>query len=165
MLVSRPIEGNMVRTEIASAGPLDQPGTIGRLPYLEACIMETCRLFPPVFRTMHVAPEGDTFEGVAIKPGMEIWHYFPVTYRDTSVDSAANNFEPHKWAFSRAETRLKYPNFFLSGARACPGENLIIFICKAAVAILLEQDRARSASAALASDPLPFAFPKGAVKF
>jgi len=165
MLVSRPNVGDRVREEIAAAGPLDELGTIGRLPFLEACIMETCRLFPPVFRTMHVAPEGDVFEGVAIRPGMEIWHYFPVTYRDTSVDHMANHFEPQKWVDSGDERRLAYANFFLSGARACPGEDLIIFICKAAIAILLGQDRARPASSALVSDPLPFAFPSGAVKF
>ncbi len=165
MLVSRPNVVDSVREEISAAGPLDEPGTIGRLPFLEASIMETCRLFPPVFRTMHVAPDGDTFEGVAIRPGMEIWHYFPVNYRDTSADPLANHFEPQKWIDSGDERRQAYPNFFLSGARACPGEHLIIFICKAAIAILLEQDRARPGSNGLATDPLPFAFPNGAVQF
>ena len=165
MLVSRPDVGAKAREEIAAAGPLDDPGAVGRLPFLEACIMETCRLFPPVYRTMHVAPGGDTFEGVAIRPGMEIWHYFPVTYRDTTVDPMADHFEPQKWVDSGDERRHAYPNLFLSGARACPGEELIIFICKAAIAIILGQDRARPGSNALASDPLPFMFPSGAVIF
>jgi len=114
---------------------------------------------------MHVAPQGDTFEGVAIRPGMEIWQYFPVRYRDTSIDPMANHFEPQKWVDSGDERREAYSNCFLSGARACPGEDLIIFICKAAIAILLGQDRARPGSGALARDPLPFMFPSGAVKF
>ena len=165
MLGSRPQVGDKVRDEIGAAGPLDEPGAIGRLPFLEACLLETCRLFPPVTRTIHVAPAGDTFGGVAISPGMEIWHYFPASYRDTSVDSKANDFEPLKWINSGDERRSAYPNFFLSGARACPGEDLILFICKAAIAILMGQDRLRPGSGVLASDPLPFSFPSSAVKF
>ena len=165
MVGSRPEVGDRVRAEIAAAGPLDGPDAIDRLPYLEACLMETCRLFPPVTRTIHVAPEGDTFDGVTIRPGMEIWHYFPATYRDTSVDTKTNDFEPQKWLDSGDERRLKYPNLFLSGARACPGEDLIVFICKAAIAILLGQDRVRPSSSALARDPLPFSFPSSTVRF
>ena len=70
MVGSRPEVGEKVRQEIAAAGALDQANSIGQLNYLEACLMETCRLFPPVTRTMHVAPEGDTFGGISIRAGM-----------------------------------------------------------------------------------------------
>ena len=154
-----------MRDEIIAAGPLDEPGTIGRLTFLEACILETGRLFPPVTRTIHVAPEGDTFDGTSIKAGMEIWQYFPARYRDTSVDPKANDFDPNKWVYSGMERRSRYPNLFLSGARACPGEGLILFMCKAAIAILTERQRVRLCSRPLANDPLPFSFSNGAVRF
>lgn len=44
------------------------------LPYLQACIKEGLRLFPPVTGLMPkvVPPEGDTFNGVFIPGGTEI---------------------------------------------------------------------------------------------
>lgn len=165
MIGSRSEVGGLVRDEIAASGPLDEPGTIGRLTFLEACILETGRLFPPVTRTIHIAPEGDTFDGTSIQAGMEIWHYFPASCRDTSVDPNANDFDPNKWVFPGMERRSQYSNLFLSGARACPGEGLILFICKAAIAILTEQPRVQLSSTSLANDPVPFSFSNGAIRF
>ena len=42
-----------------------------------------------VTRTLHVAPQGAVFNGYKVPAGMEIFHYFPVNYRDTSADSTA----------------------------------------------------------------------------
>jgi cytochrome P450 len=58
LVASRPAVRERVLKEIAEKGPLDQASTIDRLDYLEACLLETCRLFPPVTRTFHVAPAG-----------------------------------------------------------------------------------------------------------
>ena len=159
MVRSRPEVGEKVRQEIAAAGPLDEANAISQLKYLEACLLETCRLFPPVTRTFHVAPQGDMFRGISIPAGMEILHYFPISHRDTSVDPRANDFEPDKWLDPGSNRRSVYPNLFLSGARACPGESLILFVCKAAIAILLGQHQVRLSSSALATNPLPFSFP------
>ena len=164
MLGSRPDAGRKVREEIAAAGPLNEPGAIGKLPFLEACIWETGRLFPPVTRTIHTAPDGDRFDGNSIKAGMEIWHYFPASCRDTSVDPLANHFQPERWLDPASNRRAEYPNLFLSGARACPGEDLILFICKAAIAILTERRGVSLTSSALTKDPLPFSFSNGAVR-
>lgn len=165
MVGSRPEVGKKVGEEIAGAGSLREPGFIGRLPYMEACLLETCRLFPPVTRTIHVAPDGDTFGDITIEAGMEIWHYFPASNRDDSADPLANHFQPEKWLDSSSNRRAEYPNLFLSGARACPGEDLILFICKAGIAILTEHRRVTLSSSTLAKDPLPFSFSNGAVRF
>ena len=165
MVGSRPEMGGKVREEIATGGPLDQSYSIGQLKYLEACLLETCRLFPPVTRTFHVAPQGDMFSGISIPAGVEIWHYFTASYRDTSMDPWANDFEPDKWLEPGSNRRSVYPSLFLSGARACPGEGLILFVCKAAIAILFEQHRIRLSSSALARNPLPFSFPNRTIGF
>ena len=165
MVGSRPEVGEKVRQEIAAAGALDEANSISQLIYLEACLLETCRLFPPVTRTFHVAPQGDMFGGICIPAGVEILHYFPISHRDTSVDPRANDFEPDKWLDPGSDRRSVYPNLFLSGARACPGESLILFVCKAAIAILLGQQRVRLSSSALARDPLPSSFPHGTIRF
>ena len=165
MIGSRPEVGEKVRQEIADAGALNKANAISRLHYLEACLMETGRLFPPVTRTIHVAPEGETFGDTSVPAGMEIWHYFPATNRDTSVDPGANDFGPAKWLDPSSNRRSAYPNLFLSGARACPGESLILFVCKAAIAILLGQRSEMPSSSALTKDPLPFSFPDGTIRF
>ena len=162
---SRPEVGGKVREEIAVGGPPDQSRSIAQLNYLEACLLETCRLFPPVTRTFHVAPQGDMFGGISIPAGVEIWHYFTASYRDTSMDPRANDFEPEKWIEPGSNRRSMYPSLFLSGPRACPGEGLILFVCKAAIAILIEQQRIRLSSSALARDPLPFSFPDRTIGF
>ena len=94
---------------------------------------------------------------------MEIIHYFPVRYRDTGADPSANNFQPERWLDPSQNAQLSYPNLFLSGPRECPGKNLILFICKAALAVMLTQHRLTIESPTLAADPLPFSFPAGDV--
>ena len=165
MVGSRPEVGEKVRQEIAAAGPPDQANSISRLKYLEACLLETCRLFPPVTRTFHVAPQGDVFGGISIPAGMEIWHYFTASYRDTSMDPRANDFEPDKWLEPGSNRRSMYPSLFLSGARACPGESLILFVCKAAIAILYGRNNEMLGSRTLTKDPLPLSFPKETLRF
>ena len=165
MVASRPEVGAKVREEIAAAGPLDQANSINQLRFLEACLLETCRVFPPVTRTFHVAPQGDEFGGVSIPAGLEILHYFPASLRDTAVDPRANHFEPDKWLDPASDRRSVYPNLFLSGTRACPGESLILFVCKAAIAILYGRHNEMLSNRVLAKDPLPFSFPGGTVRF
>ena len=97
MITSRPLVRVRVLGEIAQHGALDDPSTIERLDYLEACLLESNRLFSPVPRTFHCAPQGDTFEDVDIAPGMEIAHYFPLNQRDDKTDPTANDFLPERW--------------------------------------------------------------------
>jgi cytochrome P450 len=165
MAASRPAVRERVLKEIAEQGPLDQASTIAQLDYLEACLLETCRVFTPVTRAFHVAPQGDVFDDTQVPAGVEIWHYFPVNYRDTDKDPTADRFLPERWLDPDSNAPAAYPNLFLSGARACPGKDLILFICKAAIAILLQQHQVRVDSAVLSSDPLPFSFPEQEAQF
>jgi cytochrome P450 len=159
MVSSRPEVRDRLKAEIAGAGSLDQPGNIDQLRYLEACLLETCRLFPPVTRTLHAAPKGGPSGGPRLPAGVEIVHYFPVNYRDTGADPGADNFQPERWLDPSQNARLAYPNLFLSGPRACPGKDLILFICKAALAVMLTRHHLNIESPTLATDPLPFSFP------
>jgi cytochrome P450 len=165
IVASRPVVREKALKEIAEKGPPDQAATIEQLDYLEACLLETCRLFPPVTRTFHVAPKGDVFDDTHIPAGVEIWHYFPVNHRDTTKDPNADRFQPERWLDPASNAPSAYPNLFLSGARACPGKDLILFICKAAIATLLQQQQVRVDSALLSSDPLPFSFPEQEFRF
>ncbi|HZA25049.1 MAG TPA: cytochrome P450 [Dehalococcoidia bacterium] len=162
---SRPEVRDKVISEVGEKGSLNEAATIGKLQYLEACLLETCRLFPPVTRTLHIAPQGGVFKSTEVPAGVEIIHCFPVNNRDTALDAAANDFLPERWLGSDNKARSAYPNLFLSGARACPGRELILFICKSAVAVLLKEHNTRVEAASLARDPLPFSFPEREVRF
>jgi cytochrome P450 len=165
MVSSRPEVRNKLTGEIAGAGPLEQAESIGRLTYMESCLLETCRLFPPVTRTSHTAPQGGTFGGKTLPAGVEIIHYFPVNYRDTGADPSADKFQPERWLDPDQNAGLAYLNLFLSGPRACPGKDLILFICQAALAVMLTRHPMTIESPALAADPLPFSFPADKVRF
>jgi cytochrome P450 len=158
MVCSRPEVRNRATGEIAGAGPIERAENISRLIYLEACLLETCRLFPPVTRTSHTAPRGGSFAGKSLPAEVEIIHYFPVIHRDTGADPSADDFRPERWLDPDRKAELVYPNLFLSGPRACPGRDLIMFVCQAALAIMLTRHRLTVASPALAVDPLPFSF-------
>jgi hypothetical protein len=51
-------------------------------------------------------------------------------------------------------------NLFLRGPRACPGMDLILFVCKAAAARQLGELGLIARQELLTRDPLPVSFPK-----
>ena len=154
-----------VRAEALEQGSTGRASAIMKMEYLETCLLETCRLFPPVTRTFHAAPRGDTFDGVRIPAGLEILHFFTASQRDLSVDATAGDFRPERWMEPGSYARAIYPSLFLGGARDCPGKDLILFVCKAAMSNLLQRGRVRSECPALSKDPMPLSFPESGLRF
>ena len=165
MVASRDDVYERVRAEVTGQGATNGSSSVMGMEYLESCLLETCRLFPPVARTFHVAPRGDVFEGVRVPAGLEILHCFTARQRDISADSTANDFRPERWMEPGSNAAAVYPSLFLGGARDCPGRGLILLICKAAIATLMSHGRIRSRCPALAEDPLPRSFPKSGLQF
>lgn len=167
LVASRPAVRARVIEEIRANGPLDQAASVARWKYLEACLWEAGRVFPPVTKTTHDAPpKGDVFDGAQIPPGIEIAHYFPTMQRDVAGDPTSNDFQPERWL---GEGGYGDPhaatNLFLSGARVCPGQDLIRFVCKAAIALLLARHDLQVEGGALSRAPLPFSFPEKQIRF
>ncbi len=149
MVTSRPGVHARVLEEFRSAGPADRAGTVARLVYLEACLLETGRLFPPVTRTFHAGPAG-----------REIVHYFPLLQRDDRLGPNVHGFHPERWLVAPRDAAAAASNLFLRGPRACPGMDLILFVCKAAAAIQLGELGLSARQDRLTRDPLPISFPK-----
>lgn len=147
-----------VRGELGAAGPLDAPASIDALRYLEACLLEGARLYPPVRFTIHRAAAGDTANGTRIPSATELLQVFSLTQRDRRTDPTADDFRPERWMSAGSQAEAVYPNLFLSGARRCPGRDLILFVCKGAAAHLLHGGLVVGAHQ-LAADPVPFSFP------
>jgi cytochrome P450 len=152
------------RREITAAGSLDRADAIDALIFLEGCLREAARLYPPVTRTFHRAAAGATAGKVAIPVGMEILHSFPLLGDVEASAADARGFRPERWL--PTTTLAAAPGFdpFLSGARHCPGRELIMFVCKSALAILLGPHRLVVESP-LAGDALPPAFPAHGIRF
>ncbi|HYP51512.1 MAG TPA: cytochrome P450, partial [Pyrinomonadaceae bacterium] len=165
LLTAREESRARVLSEIASTGSLDEASTIDRLDYLDACFSESARLFSPVPLTFHCAPQGDNFEGAQIPAQMEILHYFPLNQRDSARDSTADSFLPERWLKEDSTAFSDYPNLFLSGKRACPGRELILFVCKSALATLLEKKNLQIESDKISTDPLPFSLDEEKLRF
>ena len=154
-----------VRAEVTAQDSMNCSSAIMNMDYLESCLLETCRLFPPVTRTFHVARQGDVFNGVRIPAGMEILHCFTASQRALSVDATANDFRPERWLEPESNAGVIYPSLFLGGTRDCPGKGLILFVCKAAISMLLKDSRMRSDCPALSKDPMPYSFPERGLRF
>ena len=165
IVASRDDVYSRVRAEATEQSASKSASAMMNMEYLEACLLETCRLFPPVTRTFHVAPRGDTFGGFCIPAGMEILHFFTASQRDTSVDATANDFRPERWLEPGGNAAAVYPSLFLGGARDCPGKDLILFVCKAAISMLVKHGRIRSQCPALSEDPMPHSFPESGLRF
>lgn len=103
--LQREIDDAIARSEISS--PIKQDEAI-KLPYLQACIKEGLRRFPPItqLRERMAPSEGDTYKGQYIPPGtfigLNAWglQLSPVFGNDPEV------FRPERWLIDDAE-RIK----------------------------------------------------------
>jgi cytochrome P450 len=147
--------------ELHDAGPIENPRTIDGLAYIEACVVETAHLFPPVTRTFHRAPVGAVAGDVVVPAGMELVHTFPLLSEGN--DEVPRRFRPERW-LAGGEVASGFDPF-LGGARHCPGRSLIVFVCKAALAVLLARQELELDDTELRTDALPWDFPKRGLKF
>jgi len=162
LISSHPAVLDAALREIASAGPLDSPDAIDALRLLEACLMEGARLYPPVTRTFHRVASSRAAGSVCIPAGMEILHSFPLLGHGAAGQGTAR-FTPERWLAPASATAADFDPF-LGGVRHCPGRELIIFVCKTALAILLDRHRV-TVSAPLAGEALPPVFPERRLRF
>jgi cytochrome P450 len=160
LITSRADTYQKVKLEIQQAGSLDDAETIGRLRYVEACLLETGRLFPPVPLTFHRALRDQRVAGCSVPAGVEIVQYLPLLHRGPQADRSEDGFHPDSWLDGSGG----YSDLFLRGARACPGRDLILFVCKSAIALQIGVYGVAGGAPALREDPLPVSFPRDATE-
>jgi cytochrome P450 len=159
LISSGPALHNRARAEVLAVGPLDEGWRFAEPALLEACLLETAHLYPPVTRTFHRAMDGATVGDVRIPPGTEILHLFPPFSRaDDGQESLQRRFDPDRWLQDKPPVCSFDP--FLGGARVCPGRSLILLICKVALASLLVKHQVVIHSSELSASPLPAEFPR-----
>ncbi len=135
LLCKHPSTQQRLREELRTQLPaITDPSTeisstdIDRLPYLNAVLQETMRLFPPVPLTMRETAIDTTVQGSFIPRGTTIvicpWAV------NTSIHlwgADAREFKPERWLGSHANTGGAESNYaittFLHGPRSCIGKD------------------------------------------
>jgi cytochrome P450 len=102
-----------------------------RLPYLNACIFEGLRLYPPLFglKIKQAPPGGETVNGIYFPEGTEIGLCDDAMCRNPAIFGAdAHLFRPDRWLEVDAETKTKYRQIvdtvFGSGRFKCLGRHI-----------------------------------------
>lgn len=158
LIAARPGVRRRVVEEVAAAGPPDDAASVERLDFVQACLLEAGRLFPPATRTFHRASAdgGKTRDAV---------HYFPLLQRDDALGPTVHHFLPERWRQDVLDAPASASNLFLRGPRACPGRDLILFVCRSAIARLIGELQLTAPESVLSRDPLPVSFPERSARF
>jgi cytochrome P450 len=100
-----------------------------RLPYLDAVIRETLRLYPPV-RLIDRCPESDTRIGRArVRAGSNVIVSPLVTHREASLYEHPSHFLPERWLSTTPRELPKGAYFpFGAGGHVCIGQPLALAI-------------------------------------
>jgi cytochrome P450 len=80
------------------------------LPYLQACIRETIRYYPPVTGLLakQAPPEGDTFNGYFIPGGTQIaWNILGILRDEKMFGEEVDAFRPERWLNKSEEEYAK----------------------------------------------------------
>lgn len=112
---------------------------MNRLPYLQAVINETLRLYPSVPADLKIAECDDTLpDGSFIPGGTLVFYTIYSMGRDPSIWGAdAETFRPERWLeMQEPPGNYKYP-VFNAGPRECLGRRLAQVEMKACLAMLL----------------------------
>jgi len=166
ILLSRPELLEKVRAELrtvcGSGGPRSED-QIAHLTYLEACVLETGRLYPPVPLTVHRRATEEIHAGRRVPADTDILQLFLLLQRPHTPYVEASEFRPSLW-LDRAGA-CPFSDLFLSGARSCPGKDLILFVIKAGLATILAGDLPTVAHRAFVQERWPLSFPDRLIRF
>ncbi len=105
----------------------DRPATaadVGKLPYTEAVVLETMRLYPPAWSIGREAIEDVEIGGHTLPRGTQIWIFQWSSHRDERYFSRPLAFEPERWLGGLLHQLPRFAYFpFGGGPRLCIGHN------------------------------------------
>lgn len=166
ILLSRPELLEKVREELRMVCGSDGPRSeeqIDRLTFLEACVLETGRLYPPVSLTVHRRDTEEIHDGRRIPADTDILQLFLLLQRPQTPYVEAREFQPSLWLDRTGG--CPFSNVFLSGARSCPGKDLILFVIKTGLATILAGDVPAVPNKAFLQARWPLSFPDRLIRF
>jgi len=127
-------------------GSLPDYNSIKNMPYLEAVLNETLRLWPPVPFEQKVPTEDDTLpNGVFIPKGTIILWSNHVLGRLKEYWDNPEQFQPERW-FNEKGTKIPKPAAFipfLAGPRSCLGQTMAMMEAKILTCLILQKYQLR----------------------
>lgn len=116
-----------IRGAFASYEDITMEG-IQALPYVNACLKEALRMYPPVPTTFpHLTPaEGSTICGRFVPPNTIVAAYHMAMYRSPRLFTDPDEFRPERWLGDKryAKDELSAVQPFHVGPRDCLGKNV-----------------------------------------
>jgi cytochrome P450 len=137
LIGSHPEVENTLLEELRTLrGPVPDFDELSRLPYLDAVIDETLRLYPPAWGGVRESLEPDQLGGIAIESGTPVVFSQFVTHRSGSYWADPEAFVPTRP--DRASGRGDYRYFpFGGGPHLCIGRDVALLEMKLALAAIL----------------------------
>jgi cytochrome P450 len=94
-----------------------------RLPYVNAVLLESMRIYPPVWSIGRAALTPCTLGGHSIPAGAQIWMSQWINHHDARYFDAPDQFRPERWESDLRKRLPRYAYFpFGGGPRFCIGE-------------------------------------------
>jgi cytochrome P450 len=110
------------------------------LPWLQACLDETLRLYPPIHLGSRTAARDLEFKGHHIAAGERVLYSIFLTQRDPTLWDNAEDFQPERFMSGSAPARMSYVPFGW-GKRNCIGAAFAQVESRIVVARLLQRIR------------------------
>ncbi|RKP25029.1 cytochrome P450 [Syncephalis pseudoplumigaleata] len=147
LLLQYPDAYRRLRAEIDAALPeRDMPiayAAVSKLPFLDAVLHETLRLFPPVSDGLprQVPKSGATVGGHHLPPGTTVFCSAYALHRSSALWDRPNDFVPDRWLVSSEQIADMKRAFipFSFGPRACLGRNLAWMELKLTISALVRR--------------------------
>lgn len=99
---------------------------LSTLKFIDAVVLESLRLYPPVWRFAREAIDRVDFEGISIPKGAQVILSPWVTHHDPRFFDDPWTFNPDRWLQGPTSTCPRYAYFpFGAGPRVCPGEPFV----------------------------------------
>lgn len=135
------------------AGRVPTPDDYRALPFTEAVIKESLRLFPPAFTVMRHCKADVTLGGFPVKKGMDVSLVPYATHRDARFFPDPLRFDPERFLGEREKTIDRYAWIpFGGGPRVCVGNAFAMMETTMVLATIASRFRLRLAEGV---DPLP----------
>jgi cytochrome P450 len=134
---------------------------VNRLSYTRAVVLESLRLFPPVWVLPRTAIHADTVSGFAVPPGTEVLISPYLIHRRADFWADPESFSPERFLEERLQPQSSYAYLpFGAGPRACIGAHTATVGTVLAVASLAQRFRlTRSGGSLLAPQAQVSLFP------
>jgi cytochrome P450 len=137
LIASHPQAERKVRAELDGKDLMD-PEQVAGLTYLEGCIQEAMRLYPTTAVIARRMRRRDSLGGQEVAPGTQVLIPNNFLHRDAETVEDADAFRPERWPEAADDYRF---NPLSHGPKGCAGRELVLFLAKALVAVLLRRHR------------------------